>query len=765
MGTYQVSRSGWREGRGLGVGLWRRADHTDDLGALARGDAPSAPQLPPGASGPWYRDGDSASSGDMGGGYGLTHLAAAGGGGSGAAAAATDPWVGQSAGAAAAAGGSSLLTAAAGEPPAGVSGLLGRIGGLLGRRGGGGGGGGRDAGTGGDDGGGGVGWGGASAQDRMRGGGGGYAGGGARRDNGERIMQRMRDLLFADASLFKVEGGAVTALVEGDALRLRLKQRSRPPSPQQQQLDVGDRACLDLNPPHDPEPLPFLRAAPGVFTFRCPRHRLLLKPGGAASDAGGGGPAWPGAGERRGHGRRGGGGAGISDESSDGDGGGAAAANDMYYCLTVSPTVCDSCGLDELDAVLAAYTRFSEHHAVPYTTAANSQRHGAGAAAATVVPGIPVVAATAAAAAGGAAGKPYDDHRAAPAGEAAYPPVTPSAPPYGPYPAVPPMYGGAQYGQSVSTTRGTQVVAVAPPPSWGPYTAAAAAAAVGLWPSVAAAVSSPEGAAQLAGRAVATARAVGAALVETSHSLAYGIRRRADDVVRSLPPPATEPDRTASGRPVRAAAGAAAAATLLPLRAVVLALWLVARAAALVVGVLTEALAGAGAWGAEVVLFAGALAARWLPMFGAWHRARHARRRLRHHGAGGGGQQAPPPPSVFELLAAALAALAVPGHLARTAAGAALLIYGELHGSLEESFRVLLRAVSDAAAQLAARAGGPSAGGLARRSLEAAGYTLDALTGLRKVGLRAVAREYQRRHATALLEPPPPPALRGRRRR
>ncbi|KAG2488135.1 hypothetical protein HYH03_013281 [Edaphochlamys debaryana] len=286
------------------------------------------------------------------------------------------------------AAGSGLTTPAAGKPAEGVAAVLGRLAGLFGGRGGEG----RERGRG-------WGWGrgrtAAAGQD--------VGPAAVSAEEGRRIMLEQRDMLFADASLFRINEhtGEVVAVVEGDALRLRL----RSPDPRRGgswgasssrggwgpaageevvRLTVGDAACVDLNPP-GAEPLPLLHAGPGVYTFRAGPGRLLLYPpglgllglgpdsdgaySGGSSGSGGEaegdmkGAAWPVAPassypqvpyephqQHRHRHKRGGG-----EQAAAQDGGG----DGYYYCLTVSPTICDSCGLDELDGVMAAYCRFS----------------------------------------------------------------------------------------------------------------------------------------------------------------------------------------------------------------------------------------------------------------------------------------------------------------------------------------------------------------------------------------------------------------------
>ncbi|GIL60329.1 hypothetical protein Vafri_14959, partial [Volvox africanus] len=195
-------------------------------------------------------------------------------------------------------GASNLLTYEAAAPPAEVSGLLGRLVGALkglitsgkGTKGGG------------------------------NGGGGGYMRGGTTAttigattaaietaqaavampmpaEDGREIIGRMRDILFADASLFKVEEGSgrVFLSIDGEPLRLRLRQQQMQMqgSPQQEygsgndkydksydsdgvvEMQVGHLSPLELNAA-GAEPLLFLHAAPGIYTFRCPPGQRCL---------------------------------------------------------------------------------------------------------------------------------------------------------------------------------------------------------------------------------------------------------------------------------------------------------------------------------------------------------------------------------------------------------------------------------------------------------------------------------------------------------
>ncbi|GIL60328.1 hypothetical protein Vafri_14956, partial [Volvox africanus] len=420
-----------------------------------------------------------------------------------------------------------------------------------------------------------------------------------------------------------------------------------------------------------------------------------------------------------------------------------------YYCLTVSPTVCDSCNLAELDAVLASYTRLSRQ--------SQPERHyvwptdGAAVKPGVVVPGVGAATSSPAVA-------------AAPAGAAGYLPSVgwPSYDTTLPYPVVPtgpsadvPFFPGRTDEVGVIGGDEGTVAELAAPPVGG---AAAAALAAAAWEAVASAAAAPDGTTRLATRVVGAARAVGEALVAAAHSLAYDIRRRADEIVRQQ---VMVRGAGGTGR----IGGRGRAATLLPLRAAVIMVWLLARAAAVAVGVMTEVLAATGAVAAEFVLFSGALFTRWIPFLMNPGRRQQRPMGLRtaflartglYAGSSGGG---------WGLIPGVIAALALPSHMASTMAGTALLVYGELHASLEEGARVLLRALADAASQLAEHAGGPEAAGLTRGSLEAIGYAIDAITGVRKIGLRAVAREYQRRQAAAMLGPPPPPPTMRRRRR
>ncbi len=127
--------------------------------------------------------------------------------------------------------------------------------------------------------------------------------------------------------------------------------------------------AVDLNPPGG-QLLPLLHVAPGVYTFRAPNAERSAAAA-AGTEAGGvGGAAWPlprasahthhrtsRHSSKQQHGSSG----SSSDEGEAGNPGG----DGYYYCLTVAPTICDSCSLEQLDEILASYTQYryvSEAH-------------------------------------------------------------------------------------------------------------------------------------------------------------------------------------------------------------------------------------------------------------------------------------------------------------------------------------------------------------------------------------------------------------------